>query len=117
MQNGKNNYRLVVKKQLKNDSIILYKTEKEVESVLFAEPYKLKNVVFKVEARGLKYKFYVGENELNCKSFGNEQDASINSSNKAGGFIGPFIGMYASSNGNPSNNKVLFDWFEYKAIP
>lgn len=116
MQNGKNSYRLVLKKQVEKDSILLYKTEKGVESIVYAEPYKLQTAVFKVEARGLSYQFCVGENEWNCKAFGNSQDASVLSSNIAGGFIGPFIGMYASSNGKNSKNKAQFNWFEYKAI-
>lgn len=32
----------------------------------------------------------------------------------AGRFTGTMIGMYASSNGNPSDNFIDFDWFEYK---
>lgn len=47
-------------------------------------------------------------------SLGEAQDATINSRNHAGGFIGPFIGMYASSNGQKSGNKASFDYFEYK---
>jgi len=31
----------------------------------------------------------------------------------AGGFVGAYIAMYASSNGGPSTNHVDFDWFEY----
>ena len=31
----------------------------------------------------------------------------------AGGFTGAYLGMYASSNGTPSNNTADFDWFEY----
>jgi alpha-N-arabinofuranosidase len=32
---------------------------------------------------------------------------------RAGGFIGAFTGMYASSNGQPSSNAAWFDWFAY----
>ena len=32
----------------------------------------------------------------------------------AGGFVGAYIAMYASSNGQPSANHVDFDWFEYQ---
>jgi alpha-N-arabinofuranosidase len=52
------------------------------------------------------------------KQLGNDQDATICSSNKADRFIGPFIGMYCSSNGQLLRKKeyALFDWFEYKEI-
>lgn len=42
------------------------------------------------------------------------QDASINSSQKAGGFIGPYIGMYASSNGQSSSNHADFQYFDFR---
>jgi alpha-N-arabinofuranosidase len=31
----------------------------------------------------------------------------------AGGFVGAYLGMYASSNGQHSENKADWDWFEY----
>ena len=32
------------------------------------------------------------------------------------GFTGPFIGMYASSQGSTSQNEVQFDWFDYEDL-
>jgi xylan 1,4-beta-xylosidase len=116
MQNGKNHYRLVLKKQAGKDSLILIKTEKGIETVSFAEAWNQKSVILRLEANKLRYQFYVGKNEQELHEFGAEQDASINSSNKAGGFTGPFIGMYASSNGKDSRNNASFDWFEYKPV-
>lgn len=113
MQNGKNHYRLVVQRRFKNDSVYLYKVEKEVQTIAYAAPYPWKTLVFKVEARGLNYQFLMGENENSLTHIGNIQDATVNSSNKAGGFIGPFIGMYASSHGKQTKNKAYFHWFEY----
>jgi alpha-N-arabinofuranosidase len=40
-------------------------------------------------------------------------DGRILSTPVAGGFVGAYIGMYASSNGHPSENVADFDWFEY----
>jgi xylan 1,4-beta-xylosidase len=31
----------------------------------------------------------------------------------AGGFVGTYIGLYASSNGQPSKTTADFDWFDY----
>ena len=113
MQNGKNHYRLVVQRKLKKDSVFLFKMEKDFETIAYAAPYKSKSLVFKVEVRSLGYQFSMGENESSLKEVGYVQDATVNSSNKAGGFIGPFIGMYCSSNGKPTKNKAFFDWFKY----
>jgi xylan 1,4-beta-xylosidase len=35
---------------------------------------------------------------------------------RAGGFIGAYLGMYASSDGRPSTNTADFDWFEYRGL-
>jgi alpha-N-arabinofuranosidase len=43
-------------------------------------------------------------------------DGRILSTPFAGGFVGAYIGMYASSNGHPSDNVADFDWFEYVGL-
>jgi alpha-N-arabinofuranosidase len=40
-------------------------------------------------------------------------DGRILSTPVAGGFVGAYIAMYASSNGQFSTNHADFDWFEY----
>jgi len=47
-------------------------------------------------------------------SIGETQSLEIISDNKINKFNGPGIGMFATSNGQTSKNKVFFDWFEYK---
>lgn len=114
MQNGANHYRLVKQRRQGKDSLLLYKVDKGRQMVMAAVPYKDKQVCLWVVAQGKSYRFYVGSQPEKMTSLGEAQDATINSSNHAGGFIGPFIGMYASSNGQKSGNKVSFDYFEYK---
>lgn len=43
-------------------------------------------------------------------------DARILSTDKAEGFVGTCIGMYASSNGEMSTNYADYAWFEYRGI-
>jgi xylan 1,4-beta-xylosidase len=45
-----------------------------------------------------------------------EVDGRILSTPVAGGFVGAYIAMYASSNGQPGANHADFDWFEYVGI-
>jgi xylan 1,4-beta-xylosidase len=40
-------------------------------------------------------------------------DAKFLSTKTAGGFVGSVYGLYATSNGENSNNKAYYDWFEY----
>ena len=41
-------------------------------------------------------------------------DGKYLSTKVAGGFVGCLYTMYATSNGHPSNNEAVFDWFECK---
>ncbi|MGM0879705.1 MAG: hypothetical protein ACQEXQ_01540 [Bacillota bacterium] len=41
-------------------------------------------------------------------------NGTILSTDVAGGFVGAYIGMYATSAGRPSENAAVFNWFEYK---
>ena len=99
MQNGANHYRLVKQCRRGKDSLLLYKVDKGRQMVMASLPYKDKQVCLWVVAQGKSYRFYVGSQPEKMLAVGDAQDASINSSIHAGGFIGPFIGMYASSNG------------------
>lgn len=69
-----------------------------------------------IEGNGIKYSFKYGTSEGNMKYIAKDMDATICSTNIAKGFIGPYIGMYASSNGKISKNRAFFDWFEYKNL-
>ena len=67
---------------------------------------------FKVEVTGQSYHFFVTNQLENWTALGDAVDGRVLSTNLAGGFTGAYLGMYASSNGQPSNNHADFDWFE-----
>jgi hypothetical protein len=73
-------------------------------------------VVLSVEQNRLNLRFSFGPSLTDLQPIGGVQDSRVISSNKAGGFIGPFVGMYASGNGIDSNNQAFFDWFEYESL-
>jgi alpha-N-arabinofuranosidase len=66
----------------------------------------------KVTADGQNYNFYFSTNGL-WHALAENVDGRILSTPVAGGFVGAYIAMYASSNGLPSANTADFDWFEY----
>lgn len=113
MQNGSNHYRLVKQCKSGKDSLYLVKVDKGNKQIVAAMPWKNKKVCLHLVAEGKVYRFYIGADKNNLVRIGNDQDATINSTNHAGGFIGPFVGMYASSNGKKSHNKVAFYYFDY----
>lgn len=117
MQNDRFQYRLVlVGKGHNPQELRLIQVNKGVEEVLANVPYKENQVVLGIQGDGLKYSFLYGSSENNLQCLQNNVDATICSTNIAKGFIGPFVGMYASSNGSDSKRTATFCWFEYVGL-
>ena len=115
MQNDRYQYRLVMVGRGKTPQelrLIMVKDGKEV--VLNRISYKGNEVILAIEGNGLKYSFLYGTSEDNLSMIGEDLDATVCSTNIAKGFIGPFVGIYASSNGKVSKKKASFDWFDYE---
>jgi alpha-N-arabinofuranosidase len=82
--------------------------------VILAElPIEGNRFYFKVEADGQAYSFYIATEPEAWQPVAEGVDGRILSTPFAGGFVGTYIGMYASSNGQPGANTADFDWFEY----
>ena len=73
-----------------------------------------KRLYLKVEAIGQDYNFYVASVAGEWTVLREHVDGRTLSRTNAGGFVGTYIGLYASSNGKASKNVADFDWFEYK---
>ncbi|QBN20506.1 glycoside hydrolase family 43 protein [Flavobacterium nackdongense] len=115
LQNENYQYQLVKTKN-SIELIQVFNQDKKMQSIqkIISVPYNEKEVLLRIENEGMKLRFYFGSNENNMIQIGPDQDASVLTSNVAGGFIGAYVGMYASSNGKLSKNKAEFDWFEYR---
>ncbi len=117
-QNDRFHYRLELSRGKSGNLLTLFKVFSEDralldEKVVVTVPYKGDNVILALKAVDMAYEFYYGTDKENLIKIGETQDGRVLTSNSAGGFIGAFIGMYASSNGMPSGNKAYFDWFTY----
>ena len=66
-----------------------------------------------VEATGQEYSFHYGTVQDRVTPVAENVDGRILSTQAAGGFTGAYIGMYGSSNGEPSDTVADFGWFEY----
>jgi alpha-N-arabinofuranosidase len=86
------------------------------EEVLAEKPVSTEKLYMKVEAIEQEYSFYYATAAEVWVSLLENADGRILSTDVAGGFVGAYIGMYASSNGRPSKNVADFDWFEYAAL-
>jgi alpha-N-arabinofuranosidase len=73
-------------------------------------------IYVKIEAYGQDYSFYFAEYPEQWQVLLENVDGRILSSEVAGGFVGTYIGMYASSNGQESSNCADFNYFEYVGL-
>ena len=71
------------------------------------------SIYLKISTEGIFYTFSYSVNGKDWNVLENKLDGSFLGMPGAGRFTGTFIGMYASANGETSNNHVDFDWFEY----
>jgi alpha-N-arabinofuranosidase len=93
--------------------IRLVQCKKGLETILAAKVFAAERIYLKVTALGQEYNFYYGSNEYEKGILIEKVDGRILSTDIAGGFVGTYIGLFASSNGRYSNNKADFDWFDY----
>ncbi|WP_245964585.1 glycoside hydrolase family 43 protein [Rufibacter immobilis] len=68
----------------------------------------------KVTFNGGSYAFYYATQKGKWLLLKDNVDGKYLSTRVAGGFVGVTLGMYATSNGQPSTNKASFDWFDYE---
>ena len=105
-----NNFQLLKEK----NEVVLIKTLKGERSEIARASCTNDDLVLKAVANHREIQFYFGSSEESLQAIGDKQDMYVVSFEAAGGFNGPFAGMYATSSGQQSNNSAEFDWFEYK---
>ncbi len=73
-----------------------------------------KELYLKIEANGSKYAFFYSTKKDHWESLLDDVDGKYLSTKQAGGFVGCLYALYATSNGEISNNSASFNWFEIK---
>jgi alpha-N-arabinofuranosidase len=86
------------------------------EEILAEKPVNKAALYLKVEAHEQAYHFYFAEQPDTWRALTEQVDGRILSTPVAGGFVGTYLGMYASSNGRSSITHADFDWFEYVGL-
>ncbi|MBN1565801.1 MAG: glycoside hydrolase family 43 protein [Anaerolineae bacterium] len=113
LQNSDYHFRFVITLVGGERTIRLIKREQGAESTLAEMPLAHSPVYLKVEAQGQAYSFSVSADGADWQTVADQVDGRILSVMVAGGFVGTYIGLYASSNGQTSLNVADFDWFDY----
>jgi alpha-N-arabinofuranosidase len=115
IQNPDFHFLLVVTKR--TDTVVrLIKRAYGVDVLLAEKVVPPGPLYIKVEGNKQAYSFFATSEQDKWLTIAEEIDGRILSTPIAGGFVGTFIGMYASSNGQPSTNSADFDWFEYVGL-
>ena len=112
LQNNDFYYLFVVTCKTEETVVRLIKRSHGKEETLTEQPISAGHCALKVTAHKQNYSFYFSMNDQ-WQLLAENIDGRILSTPVAGGFVGAYIGMYASSNGQPSTNHADFDWFEY----
>lgn len=114
IQNNDFHFRFVV--MYENENIIrLIKRSHGKDETLVTQPLPAGCYTLKVTAHEQTYNFYFSTHDQ-WHTLAENIDGRILSTPVAGGFVGTYIAMYASSNGQLSANHADFDWFEYSGV-
>jgi alpha-N-arabinofuranosidase len=115
-QNNDFHFLFVVTQQENQPGIRLIRRAHGVEQVLAEQPVNAGEMYLKVEAHEQDYNFYFANTPDKWQAIAENVDGRILSTPVAGGFVGAYIAVYASSNGQSSTNQAEFDWFEYVGL-
>ncbi len=74
-----------------------------------------KAILFKIEVLDDKYHFYYALNKKEWILLKADVDAKFLSTKTAGGFVGCFYALYATSEGKSSTNTAQYQWFESRS--
>jgi alpha-N-arabinofuranosidase len=72
--------------------------------------------ILQVKGNGSRYSFSAGATADEMQSVADRVDGSFLGSETAGGFVGAYIGMFASGNGQTKEKYVDFDTFIYEGF-
>jgi xylan 1,4-beta-xylosidase len=115
VQNNDFHFRFVITKA-KVPVLRLIKRASGKEEILAERPVQAEKLFLKVEAHEQAYGFYFASQPDEWRTLAAEEDGRILSTPVAGGFVGAYIAMYASSKRGVSKNNADFDWFEYDGL-
>lgn len=73
-----------------------------------------KKLLLRIKADGEYYSFYFALKPNNWVLLKDKVDAKFLSTHEAGGFIGCFFGMYATSSGSKTSNSASFEYLRYR---
>jgi len=109
-------YRIEFARDAEGNALRLVVAEGGPDRTLVRRAFDGGAVVLEAEAMGQKLAFRAGPSPNALETLAAGMDGRLLSTERAGGFVGTTIGMFATSGGSPSDGFADFDWFEYKGL-
>lgn len=94
-------------------ALTLTSCEKGIPTVIKSQPVNQNPLFLKVEIRHQKIQFFFRTSSESWIPFGEPVSGTMLNKENGGGFTGTYMGIYASSHGQPSTSYADFQWFEY----
>lgn len=114
-QNGPRYYYLCKSVKNKTPVIELYQVAAGERTLLKSATLQTENdLLLKISSHGDTYSFAYAPDPTHWQILADQVDAKFLSKLNAGGFVGAYYAMYATSMDNASDNKAYFDWFTYQ---
>lgn len=117
LQNNDYHFRFVCTYSSGQTVLRLIRREAGEETILVEKPVNSQRLYLRVEAHEQDYSFAYAEAPANWSTLYDAADGRILSTDVAGGFVGAYLGIYATSSGQASDNVADFDYFEYLEVP
>jgi len=119
MQNSNFHYRLEAALDKDTPVVRLVKREDGQEEIIAQQPCALlseeiPSVLLAVQAVEQRLDFYFGSSLHKLQLLADCQEGRILSTERAGGFVGNVLGLFAFSEEEDSGNTADFDWMEYQ---
>ena len=108
--NDDNHYEVGVEQADGKVQVFVRNTLKGRPYTLTSSPFEGKKLQLRLSGDEDQYQFAWSKDGKNWENLGASPSADL-SKEEAGGFTGTAIGLYASSNGKPSENHADFKWF------
>lgn len=116
---NEHHYDFVVSRSGRGRRVFLRRTVGDIKYVAYEQEIDEGAILLAISADSLSYRFRSGaaEGDSVLSELGTARTQFLSTEAADNGFVGVFVGMYASGNGEPSITPAYFDWFDYRPLP
>lgn len=116
LQNERFGYLVVKHRTEKGTCAACYKIANGIRELLAEAPVGPGRIYLAIKGGVGSYSFYYGTSEKQMCPLIERADGKLLSTLVADGYVGTYLGMYASAGGRITENYADFDWFRYEII-